>query len=220
MFDDYKTRGEHANNAWMQLYGMTPVGINAFPPAPTTPEKARVREEWLKSMDGDERWHFDEWMKRLTEEQRAAFHDAYDDTNVEYWEKMKDPMYKRRWGDVPRDLKVPRTEYMYQRFMRDYMATVMTIDENVGRILDYLDEKGLAENTIIVYSSDQSFFIGEHGWAEKRYMYEEGFKMPFMIRWPGKIEPNLRPQAMIQNMDFGPTFLDAAGFAYTGRDAG
>lgn len=211
LFDDYRTRGEHAENAWMQLYGMTPVGINAFPPAPTTPEKARVREEWIKSMDGDQRWHFDEWMNRLTDEQKAAFHEAYDDVNVDYWEKMKDPMYKRRWGNVPRDLKVPRTEYMYQRFMRDYMGTVMTIDENVGRILDYLDESGLAENTIVVYSSDQSFFIGEHGWAEKRYMYEEGFKMPFMIRWPGQIAPNQRPQAMIQNMDFGPTFLDAAG---------
>ncbi|MGR5143065.1 sulfatase family protein [Photobacterium sp. DNB23_23_1] len=213
LFDDYKTRGEHAENAWMQLYGMTPVGINAFPPAPTTPEKARVREEWIKSMDGDQRWHFDEWMNRLTDEQKAAFHEAYDDANVEYWEKMKDPMYKRRWGNVPRDLKVARTEYMYQRFMRDYMGTVMTIDENVGRILDYLDESGLAENTIVVYSSDQSFFIGEHGWAEKRYMYEEGFKMPFMIRWPGQIEGNQRPQAMIQNMDFGPTFLEAAGLS-------
>ncbi|MGR5063505.1 sulfatase family protein [Photobacterium sp. DNB22_13_2] len=211
LFDDYKTRGEHAENAWMQLYGMTPVGINAFPPAPTTPEKARVREEWIKSMDGDQRWHFDQWMDRLTDEQKAAFHEAYDDANVDYWEKMKDPMYKRRWGNVPRDLKVARTEYMYQRFMRDYMGTVMTIDENVGRILDYLDESGLAENTIVVYSSDQSFFIGEHGWAEKRYMYEEGFKMPFMIRWPGQIEGNQRPQAMIQNMDFGPTFLEAAG---------
>lgn len=211
LFDDYKTRGEHAENAWMQLYGMTPVGINAFPPAPTTPEKARVREEWIKSMDGDQRWHYDQWMNRLTDEQKAAFHEAYDDVNVDYWEKMKDPMYKRRWGNVPRDLKVARTEYMYQRFMRDYMATVLTIDENVGRILEYLDESGLAENTIVVYSSDQSFFIGEHGWAEKRYMYEEGFKMPFMIRWPGHIEPNQRPQAMIQNMDFGPTFLDAAG---------
>ncbi|MGF1793685.1 sulfatase [Photobacterium profundum] len=211
LFDDFKTRGEHAENAWMQLYGMTPVGINAFPPAPTTPEKARVREEWMNSMDGDQRWHFDEWMKRLTDEQKSAFHEAYDDANVDYWEKMKDPMYKRRWGNVPRDLKVARTEYMYQRFMRDYMATVLTIDENVGRILDYLDESGLAENTIVVYSSDQSFFIGEHGWAEKRYMYEEGFKMPFMIRWPGQIEPEQRPQAMIQNMDFGPTFLDAAG---------
>ncbi|MGF1682761.1 sulfatase family protein [Photobacterium minamisatsumaniensis] len=211
LFDDYKTRGEHAENAWMQLYGMTPVGINAFPPAPTTPEKARVREEWINSMDGDQRWHFDQWMNRLTDEQKAAFHEAYDDANVDYWEKMKDPMYKRRWGDVPRDLKVARTEYMYQRFMRDYMATVLTIDENVGRILDYLDESGLAENTIVVYSSDQSFFIGEHGWAEKRYMYEEGFKMPFMIRWPGQIAPEQRPQAMIQNMDFGPTFLDAVG---------
>lgn len=78
LFDDYKTRGEHAENAWMQLYGMTPVGINAFPPAPTTPEKARVREEWIKSMDGDQRWHFDQWMNRLTDEQKAAFHEAYD----------------------------------------------------------------------------------------------------------------------------------------------
>ena len=211
LFDDHSTRGEHASKAWMQLYGMGPVGINAFPPAPTTPEKARIREEWIKSMPDRERRQYNKFLNELNEEQLAAFHDAYDDVNVDYFKKMQDPVYKRRFGDVSRDQKVARTEYMYQRFMRDYMATVMTIDENVGRILDYLDESGLAENTIVVYSSDQSFFIGEHGWAEKRYMYEEGFKMPFMIRWPAMIKPEQRPQAMIQNMDFGPTFLEAVG---------
>ncbi|PSW16609.1 mucin-desulfating sulfatase (N-acetylglucosamine-6-sulfatase) [Photobacterium rosenbergii] len=211
LHDDYKTRGKHASEAWMELYGMTAEGINAFPPAPTTAEKKKIREDWLASMSKPEREAFDKWMDRLTEEQRIAFHAAYDDINVDYWKKIQTPEYKMRYGYVPPAEKKARTEYNYQRFMKEYAAAAVTVDENIGRILDYLNDTGLAENTIVVYSSDQSFYIGEHGWAEKRYMYEEGMKMPFIIRWPGHIAPNQRPQAMIQNIDFGPTFLDAVG---------
>lgn len=211
LHDDYSTRGDHANRAWMQLYGMGPVGINAFPPAASNPEYKAVREEWLASMNNRERQKHEEWMNRMTAEQRDAWHAAYDDINVEYWELQKQPEYARRRGNLSSEQKSTRLSYMYQRFMRDYAATVEGIDENVGRILDYLEEAGLADNTIVVYSSDQSFFIGEHGWAEKRYMYEEGMKLPFMIRWPGHIEQGLRPEAMIQNIDFAPTFLEVAG---------
>ena len=213
LHDNYTTRGEHADNAWMQLYGMNDVGINAFPPAPTTPERAKIREAWLGSMNEHQRYALDEWMGRMTQEQRDAWHAAYDDMNVDYWEKIQDAPYRRRYGRLTAEEKAPRTSYMYQRFMKEYAGTVASMDDNIGRILDWLEENDMVDNTIVVYSSDQSFFIGEHGWAEKRYMYEEGLKMPFIIRWPGKIEAGLRPDAMIQNIDYGPTFLDAAGIA-------
>ncbi|MBK1878996.1 sulfatase family protein [Pelagicoccus mobilis] len=101
--------------------------------------------------------------------------------------------------------------WRYQRYMRNYLATVKSVDENVGRVLDYLDRNGLSENTIVIYSSDQGFYLGEHGWFDKRWMFEESFKMPFLIRWPGVIKPGSRPQEMIQNIDYAPTFVEIAG---------
>ncbi|MGF1758229.1 sulfatase [Photobacterium sagamiensis] len=220
LFDNYNTRGEHADKAWMKMYGMSGEGINAFPPAGTTPEREKIREDWLASLSKQKRANFIKWMKRLTDEQRTAWHAAYDDINVDYWKKIQSPPFKVRYGKVPEDEKRIRAEYIYQRFMRDYMAAVTTVDENVGRLLEWLDENNMADNTIVVYSSDQSFFIGEHGWAEKRYMYEAGMKMPFVIRWPGKIPANSKPEAMIQNIDFGPTFLSAAGVKTPGEMQG
>jgi arylsulfatase A-like enzyme len=85
------------------------------------------------------------------------------------------------------------------------------VDENVGRILEYLDEAGLADNTIVIYSSDQGFYLGEHGWYDKRWMFEESLAMPFLIRWPGVVQPGTRVDAMIQNIDHAPTFLEVAG---------
>jgi len=78
-------------------------------------------------------------------------------------------------------------------------------------VLDYLDANGLSENTIVIYSSDQGFFLGEHGWYDKRWMFEESFRMPFLIRWPGVVKPGSRPTELIQNIDYAPTFLEAAG---------
>jgi N-acetylglucosamine-6-sulfatase len=101
--------------------------------------------------------------------------------------------------------------WKYQRYMKNYLATVKAVDESVGRMLDYLDKNGLAENTIVVYASDQGFYLGEHGWYDKRWMFEESFKMPFVIRWPGVTKPGSRPKEMIQNIDYAPTFLEAAG---------
>ncbi|MGJ8697414.1 MAG: sulfatase family protein [Verrucomicrobiaceae bacterium] len=101
--------------------------------------------------------------------------------------------------------------WKYQRYMKNYLGTVKAVDESVGRMLDYLDEKGLAEDTIVVYASDQGFYLGEHGWYDKRWMFEESFKMPFVIRWPGVTRAGARPKEMIQNIDYAPTFLEAAG---------
>ena len=119
-----------------------------------------------------------------------------------------------------RDLKVPvpeglsaddETRWKYQRYIKDYLRCVASIDDNVGRMLDYLDAEGLADDTIVVYTSDQGFFLGDHGWYDKRFMYEESLRMPFVIRYPGKIEAGSVSADMLLNVDFAQTFLDYAG---------
>lgn len=101
--------------------------------------------------------------------------------------------------------------WKYQRYMQDYLATVQSVDDNVGRLLAYLDSTGLARNTLVIYSSDQGFFLGDHGLFDKRFMYEESIRMPFLARWPGHIKPHTTSKAMGLNLDFAETFIDAAG---------
>ncbi|MBX5496015.1 MAG: sulfatase, partial [Bryobacteraceae bacterium] len=102
-------------------------------------------------------------------------------------------------------------KWAYQRYMKDYLRCVQSVDDNVGRLLDYLDSEGLSKNTIVIYTSDQGFFLGDHGWYDKRLMYEESLRMPFLIRYPGKIRPGSVNDDIILNIDFAPTFLDYAG---------
>jgi len=112
----------------------------------------------------------------------------------------------------PEGLSGPELKkWKYQRYMRDYLACVQAVDDNVGRFLDWMEKNGLAENTVVIYTSDQGFFLGEHNFFDKRFMYEESLRMPFLIRWPGKIKPGSVSKAMILNVDFAPTLLDAAG---------
>jgi len=101
--------------------------------------------------------------------------------------------------------------WKYQRYMQDYLATVQSVDDNIGRVLDFLDRNGLSRNTIVIYTSDQGFFLGDHGLFDKRFMYEESLRMPFLICWPAAIKAGTRSDAMALNVDFAPTFLDAAG---------
>lgn len=103
--------------------------------------------------------------------------------------------------------------WKYQRYMRDYLACVQSVDDNVGRVLDWLDANGLRDNTIVIYTSDQGFFLGEHGLFDKRFMYEESLRMPFVVRWPGVIKAGTVSESIGINCDFAPTFLDAAGQA-------
>ena len=92
-----------------------------------------------------------------------------------------------------------------------YLRCIARIDDSIGRLLDYLDESCLAENTFVIYNSDQGFYLGEHGWYDKRWMYEESLEMPFVARWPGKIPAGTRVPQLIQNIDYAPTFLEMAG---------
>jgi arylsulfatase A-like enzyme len=109
-------------------------------------------------------------------------------------------------GLTPEQLK----KWKYQRYMRDYLACIASIDDNVGRMLDFLDRNGMAENTIVIYTSDQGFFLGDHDWFDKRFMYEESLRMPFLVRWPGHVKPGSTSDGMILNVDFAPMMMDAA----------
>lgn len=100
-------------------------------------------------------------------------------------------------------------EWKFQRYMRDYMSVIASIDRSIGRVLDYLDAHGLAENTLVVYTSDQGFYMGEHGWFDKRFMYEESFRTPLVMCMPNGKQGRI--EQMVQNIDYAPTFLDAAG---------
>jgi len=101
--------------------------------------------------------------------------------------------------------------WKYQRYIKDYLRVVASIDYNVGRVLDYLDESGLTDNTIVIYTSDQGFFLGDHGWYDKRFMYEESLRMPFIVRYPEKIKAGSTTTDFALNVDFAETFLDYAG---------
>jgi arylsulfatase A-like enzyme len=103
--------------------------------------------------------------------------------------------------------------WKYQAYMKDYLACIAGVDENVGRILKHLEDNGFDKNTIVMYSADQGFYLGEHGWFDKRFMYKESFRTPLLARWPGVIKPGIRNHDLVQNIDFAETFLDIAGAA-------
>ena len=128
-----------------------------------------------------------------------------------------------------RDLKEPPPpglsyeelkHWKYQRFIKDYLRVVASMDDGIGRMLDYLEAEGLDENTIVIYTSDQGFFLGEHGWFDKRFMYEESLRMPFLIRYPEEIEPDSSCDRIVLNVDFAPTFLDYVGLPVPARVQG
>jgi arylsulfatase A-like enzyme len=96
-------------------------------------------------------------------------------------------------------------------YIKDYLRCVASVDDSVGALLDYLDESGQADNTIVVYTSDQGFYLGEHGWFDKRFMYEESLRTPLVVRWPGVIRPGSVEDRIVSNVDFAETFLEAAG---------
>jgi arylsulfatase A-like enzyme len=99
----------------------------------------------------------------------------------------------------------------YQWYMQDYLACIASVDESVGELLAYLDESGLADNTVVIYTSDQGFYLGENGWFDKRFMYDVSMQTSLLVRWKGKIKPGSVSNALVQNIDFAPTMLDAAG---------
>jgi arylsulfatase A-like enzyme len=155
---------------------------------------------------GPDKWMHDV-LARLTPEQRTAWDAAYQPRNAKYAARM------REIDDManPAQADAARSHLRYQRYIKDYLRCIASVDDNVGRVLDWLDQEGLADNTIVIYTSDQGFFLGEHGWYDKRFMYEPSLRVPLLMRWPDVIEPGTRIEQLVQNLDFAPTFLELCG---------
>jgi arylsulfatase A-like enzyme len=134
--------------------------------------------------------------------------------NDEQW-KVWNAAYKKKndayLAALPNMTEKEIIQWKYQRYVKDYLRCVKSVDDGIGRVLDYLDENGLTENTVVIYSSDQGWFLGEHGWFDKRWMYEESLKTPLMVRWPGVVKPGTVRDEIVSNLDYAETFLSIAG---------
>ncbi len=140
---------------------------------------------------------YEKYVGRMDAADRKVFDAFYDSIAAEF--------YARKFTDSE------LAEWKYQRYMRDYSKVVKSLDDNVGRVLDYLEEKGLLDNTLVVYTSDQGFYMGEHGWFDKRFMYEESMHTPLIMRLPAGFDMRGDIPQMVQNIDYAPTFLELAG---------
>ncbi len=192
LFDDYSNRGTAAKTAEMNLLTHMKYGHDSKISPKTIDEMGGVEPE-VPSING-----FNRAYSRFNEEQRKLYDPVIDSINT--W-------FKNNWPTLNDKEKM---QWKYQRYMQDYLGCISSVDDNVGRVLDYLDESGLAKNTIVVYTSDQGFYLGEHGWFDKRFIYDESFKTPLLIRWPNQIKPGTTNDEMVQNLDFAQTFLEAA----------
>tara|TARA_R110002049_G_scaffold292252_3_gene476661 strand:- start:8187 stop:9824 length:1638 start_codon:yes stop_codon:yes gene_type:complete len=193
LFDDYSNRGTAAKTAEMNLLLHMKYGHDSKIRPKTIKEMGKV-QPYVPPMNSG----FTGPYGRANDQQKALYDPILDSINT--WFKNNWPMMNDK----------QKMKWKYQRYMQDYLACISSIDDNVGRVLDYLDESGLADNTMVVYTSDQGFYLGEHGWFDKRFIYDESFKTPLMIRWPNEITPNTTNDEMVQNLDFAQTFLEAA----------
>lgn len=140
----------------------------------------------------------------MNAEQKAVWDAAYGPKN-EAFNAAKDSMTEEEL-----------IKWKYQRYVKDYLRCVKSVDDGIGELLDYLEETDLDDNTVVIYSSDQGWYLGEHGWFDKRWMYEESLKTPLLVRWPGKTKPNSTQDAIVSNLDFAETFLELAGVKVPG----
>ena len=173
------------------------------------------------SVTKDMRWEQDFKVPEMLDTANADSWDSYLSLMNEV--NRMNPEQRIAWGKYyfPRNRRLLEArltgkeldEWKYQNYIRDYMSVIKSVDESVGRVLDYLDSHGLTDNTIIVYTSDQGFYMGEHGWFDKRFMYEESLRTPLLIAYPGHIRPGTVCNKLVQNIDYAPTFLDLAGIS-------
>ncbi|EDM28602.1 mucin-desulfating sulfatase (N-acetylglucosamine-6-sulfatase) [Lentisphaera araneosa HTCC2155] len=195
LFDDYKGRGTAANKQDMSLK------ITMRHAGDLKIRNEAEKKEWTEKfskMKGKPRGEHGAYY-RMNDEQRKIWDASYDPRNDKFYaqniEKGSDEWI--RWA--------------YQRYVKDYLRTAKSIDDCVGEVMDYLEKAGLEENTIVIYGSDQGFYLGEHGWFDKRFMYEESFSTPLIAKWPGQTKPGSRNSDLVQNIDYAETFLDMAG---------
>lgn len=193
LFDDYKGRGTAAKVAEMNiLKDMNWAGDSKI--SPEVMDELGIPEtlSWGKKAYMNN-------LGRMDTLQRAS------------WDKIYGPIIKDFKKRYPEMDKKELMNWRYQRYMQDYLASIASVDDGVGEVLDYLKANGLEDNTIVVYTSDQGFYMGEHGWFDKRFMYEESLRTPLLIKYPQEIKPGTKIDKMVQNLDFAPTFLDYAG---------
>lgn len=191
LYDDYEGRGRAAKEQALNILADMAYGHDSKIPPEVVEELGIEEEEWSKNS-------YRNRIGRMTDEQRAA------------WNAVYDPIvenFKARWPMNDSLLM----DWKYQRYMEDYLGSVQSVDDNLGRLLQYLEQNDLLNNTLIVYTSDQGFYLGEHGWFDKRFMYEESFRTPLIVSWPGVIEPGSVNTDLVQNLDFAQTLLEAAG---------
>jgi len=196
LFDDYKGRTSSASLQEMTIRDHINIAtdVKVTPPAATTSiEDISKAVPKTKSKDPATIGEFE----RMTMEQKKAWDKYYVPRNEEF-------RTKNLKGD---DL----TRWKYQAYLKDYIKCIKAMDENVGRVLDYLKKNDLEKDTIVIYSSDQGFYNGEHGWYDKRWMYEESLRNPLIVKWPNVTRPGTRLKQMVQNIDYAPTILQAAG---------
>jgi arylsulfatase A-like enzyme len=189
LFDDYSHRGSAARQQTMTIRDE----MNLWADLKIKPDNPEVINRDDPPAINAYKWNY----RRMTDAQKQA------------WDTVYDPIADNFKKTNPQGDELLR--WKFQRYMNDYLACIASVDDNVGRLLDYLEESGLAGNTIVVYTSDQGFYMGEHGWFDKRFMYEESLRTPLIIRWPGKTRAGTVCNAMVLNLDFAETFLDAAG---------
>ena len=188
-FDDYATR-QAAKEQEMEIARHLFLDFDL-----KVPDWPGEKEEDAWEKIGTRLWE-GEW-ERMTDEQRAAWQKAYKPKNEAF----------RKARLKGKDLAL----WKYQRYIKDYLRCIDSVDENVGKVLEYLDQAGLAANTLVIYTSDQGFYLGEHGWFDKRWIYEPSLRMPLLVRYPAEVPAGLRnKEDMVLNLDFAPTILDFA----------
>jgi arylsulfatase A-like enzyme len=182
-FDDYEGRGTAAKEQEMEIHGHAMWGHDF---------------KMVVDPNGDSTGFHNEF-RRFNEKQKEDWLAAY---------TPKNEAFKAKYASLT-DKEIAL--WKFNRYIKDYLRTIRSVDDGVGEVLNYLEEAGLAENTIVVYTSDQGFYLGEHGWFDKRFMYEESFRTPLLMRFPKEIKPGTVINDLVQNLDFAPTFLDYAG---------
>jgi len=188
LFDDYADNASPARWQEMELDRHMALVFDLFLSPPPNWDPAKEK--------GSDKSGFNN-LKRMSAEQRQAWDAAFADENAAFYEAKLEGEDLLRWK--------------YQRYLKNYLATARAVDDSVGRLMAYIDQAGLSDNTVVIYSSDQGFYLGDHGWYDKRWMYEESMAMPLIIKWPGVTEAGSVNHNLVQNLDYAPTLLDLAG---------
>ncbi len=177
-------------------------------------EEMRIADHMALTMDNKlspetvARLGYKEFMDWYVKDYRNSYNRLTDEEKTK-WQSVYGPIEKDFAKNRPKGKAL--TLWKYHRYMEDYLGTIISVDRNVGRLLDYLDQHNLSKNTMVVYTSDQGFYLGEHGWFDKRFMYEQSFRTPLLIRYPALIQPGAVNNDLVQNLDFAETMLDVTG---------